>query len=374
MRCGSVSHQREKSRLYRQNSCSIIWSPISSRISPLFFLFSPLLTLNKDPAAAAEVALFSPLPFISASVSHHLQLDRVGHKGRHTLTQGGIIRGVSDDRKSSGFTSIQRVGFFFTHTVNVSQWKQSSLYVSLWLSVWISIWAQRFFFFVLSLCVPLPCWYNCLSVHFHKKKKEKTHERWWRWRLISHRVSITLRKWRWRWKFPPLVSCLELLWCEIMDVSQQQRPHTHTRARTHINTHMFSSYINSVRERDEWGNINRTDRVYRVGGNEFALPWAACCWWHTVIRGIIPFPFGVSLLFACVDSGVSLMQRDLEKSEPIDQLSTRADLLFVKSNFEERGRIDLHFGRRLPFFVEIEPIDKNILASSGTRLSHFNLF
>lgn len=173
MRCGSVSHQREKSRLYRQNSCSIIWSPISSRISPFFFLFSPLLTLNKDPAAAAEVALFSPLPFISASVSHHLQLDRVGHKGRHTLTQGGIIRGVSDDRKSSGFTSIQRVGFFFTHTVNVSQWKQSSLYVSLWLSVWISIWAQRFFFFVLSLCVPLPCWYNCLSVHFHKKKKRK---------------------------------------------------------------------------------------------------------------------------------------------------------------------------------------------------------
>lgn len=213
----------------------------------------------------------------------------------------------------------------------------------------------------------------CQSI-FTKKKKEKTHERWWRWRLISHRVSITLRKWRWRWKFPPLVSCLELLWCEIMDVSQQQRPHTHTRARTHINTHMFSSYINSVRERDEWGNINRTDRVYRVGGNEFALPWAACCWWHTVIRGIIPFPFGVSLLFVCVDSGVSLMQRDLEKSEPIDQLSTRADLLFVKSNFEERGRIDLHFGRRLPFFVEIEPIDKNILASSGTRLSHFNLF
>lgn len=231
-------------------------------------------------------------------------------------------------------------------------------------------------FFFLSSPFVFPCRVDiivCQSI-FTKKKKEKTHERWWRWRLISHRVSITLRKWRWRWKFPPLVSCLELLWCEIMDVSQQQRPHTHTRARTHINTHMFSSYINSVRERDEWGNINRTDRVYRVGGNEFALPLAACCWWHTVIRGIIPFPFGVSLLFACVDSGVSLMQRDLEKSEPIDQLSTRADLLFVKSNFEERGRIDLHFGRRLPFFVEIEPIDKNILASSGTRLSHFNLF
>lgn len=142
-----------------------------SHLSP-FFLFSPLLTLNKDPAAAAEVALFSPLPFISASVSHHLQLDRVGHKGRHTLTQGGIIRGVSDDRKSSGFTSIQRVGFFFTHTVNVSQWKQSSLYVSLWLSVWISIWAQRFVF--LSSPFVFPCRVDiivCQSIFTKKKRK-----------------------------------------------------------------------------------------------------------------------------------------------------------------------------------------------------------
>lgn len=97
------------------------------------FFFSPLLILNKDPAAAAEVALFSPLPFISASVSHHLHLDRNGHTGRHTLTQGGVIRGVSDNRKCLGFTSIQRVFFFFVffnHTLNVFQWKQSSLYVS----------------------------------------------------------------------------------------------------------------------------------------------------------------------------------------------------------------------------------------------------
>ena len=152
-------------------------------------------------------------------------------------------------------------------------------------------------------------------VHFHKTNKQKNthkkkqkHERWWKWRLISRRVSITLRKWPWRWKSPPpLVGCLELLWCEVMDVSHHLT-HTHT----HINTRMFSGYFNRVRERDECGNINRTDCAYRVGGNEFALLWAAGCWWHIVIRGIIPFPSGVSLLFVCVDRGVPLMQRGLK--------------------------------------------------------------
>ena len=193
-----------KLRLYQQNSCSIIWSLISSHVSPFFFFFfnSPLLTLNKDPAVVAEIALFSPLPFISASVSHNLHLDRDGHKGRHALTQGGIIRGVSDDRKALGFTSIQR-GVFPTHTVNVSKWKQSSLYVSPWLSVWISIRAER-----------APGWEPSLFGFFWSifikqtnkkthKKKQKKHERWWKWRLISRRVSITLRKWPWRWKSPP---------------------------------------------------------------------------------------------------------------------------------------------------------------------------
>ena len=39
------------------------------------------------------------------------------------------------------------------------------------------------------------------------------------------------------------------------------------------------------------------------------------------------------------------MQQGLEKSEPIDPLSTRADLLFVKSDFDDR--IDFHFGRKI---------------------------
>lgn len=90
------SHQRDnwlKLRLYQQNPYSIIWSPISSPISSFSLFPSP----NKGRIAAAEVALFSPLPFMSASIFHHLHHDRNGKEDtrtqRHTLMHEDIIKG-----------------------------------------------------------------------------------------------------------------------------------------------------------------------------------------------------------------------------------------------------------------------------------------
>lgn len=76
------------------------WEPTCRICTELFDLLFPLCSphislhhsANKGRTASAEVALFSPLPFMFASIFHHLHHDRKG-QGETRLFMGHIIKG-----------------------------------------------------------------------------------------------------------------------------------------------------------------------------------------------------------------------------------------------------------------------------------------